>query len=217
MLEVFISKDISELEALQKYCASRNWKLSASSLISFEAVPFTISKHFDLVFFTSPRSVMFFLRGHTIPPSCITACTGESTAALLRSLGFNPAFIGKGSDAFQIGLDFKTFLNDRRVLFPISGSSLRSISAQISPEQVEEVIVYNTLFKTKFLEKHDIYIFTSPSNYNSFREMNSIPAGALVIAWGTSTSKRLLQDGVQSRILKESSLDALLQELNLIE
>jgi uroporphyrinogen-III synthase len=217
MPKLFISKPLSEVESLRSYCEQRNWELTARSLIAFEPISFIIHRDFDVIFFTSPRSVMYFLREIGIPRNKIVACTGEGTSSLLRSLGYQPDFIGEGSDPTQIGLQFKVFLENRTVLFPIAEQSLRSISKQINSQQVEEIPVYRTIPVPAKIEPMDIYVFSSPSNYNSFKETNSVPNQAILISWGRSTQKAITEDGFQTITMKESSLNGLLSELDLIQ
>ena len=89
------------------------------------------------------------------------------------------------------------------MLFPVSDRSLKTISSVIDDELKEEVVVYCTEVTGKVIPKCDVYAFSSPSNVEGFFELNTLPEGCEVIAWGTSTEKALVERGASvERILK---------------
>ncbi len=154
---------------------------------------------------------MFFKASQSIPAHTLIACIGDKTAELLAQLGHTVDFKGSQSgEPKVVAEEFKVWLTSttlrlrqaqrdtlsQRVLFPLSDRSLKSISSEIPEEQKEEVIVYSTAVIGKAVEECDVYVFTSPSNVEGFFELNTVPVGAKVIAWGKSTEAGLVARGV---------------------
>jgi len=142
---IFITKSINELQQLVDFCFNNNIELIAHSFLQFEAIPFTIEKPFEAIFFGSPRAVDFYLAQETIPENTLLACVGEITAKSLTDKGYSVAYTGvSAGDTSQIAKDFKNFIGDNRILFPQSNISHRSISSEFSIEKIEEINIYKT-------------------------------------------------------------------------
>lgn len=216
MLKLFISKSESETEELLHFCEEKNISLTAQSLIYFEPVDFEVKEPFEILFFSSPRSVMFYLRLISISPNTIIASVGSSTGNLLRELGHPPAFEGEGSDPDSIAAEFEQFAAGKRVLFPLAEKSLRSISGRFSEAQIEEVKVYRTCPKETEIASQDIYVFTSPSNVEAFFSINTVPEGAQIISWGKSTATAIKKKGLISKMLSEPGISSLIEFLDSI-
>lgn len=193
---IFISKPLSELDALNSFCTEKGIHLIAESLIRFEAVPFTVEKPYEVVFISSIRAAEFFIKATTLLPDCKIACIGETTADKLKNLGLSVDFTGeKAGKPDEVADAFKTWLGDRKVIIPQSNISKRSIASKIAPEQCIEVIVYRTLSNCKPIPSCSRYIFTSPSNFESFLLCNNAPKGK-IIAWGETTKRAILEHGL---------------------
>ena len=198
------------------------------SFLSFVPIPFEVQREYDVIFFSSVRSVMFFKASQSIPSHTLIACIGDKTAELLAQLGHPVDFKGSQSgEPKVVAEEFKVWLTSttlrqaqrdtlsQRVLFPLSDRSLKSISNEIADEQKEEVIVYSTAVIGKAVEECDVYVFTSPSNVEGFFELNTVPVGARVIAWGKSTEGVLVSKKIEiSYSLKDSSIESLLKQLS---
>lgn len=194
---IFISKNASEIEPFRLEFEQLGFTVVNHSFLSFSPVPFEVQRAFDVIFFSSVRSVIFFKASHSIPVNSLIACIGEKTAELLITLGQSVDFKGSQSgEPKVVAEEFKAWLGDKRVLFPISDRSLKSISSEIADAQKEEVVVYSTAVIGKAVEECDVYVFTSPSNVEGFFELNIVPVGARVIAWGKSTEAVLVARGV---------------------
>lgn len=213
MKKLFISKSETELTALPQFCIDNNIQLVSQALIRFEAVPFTISKDFDAIFFSSPRSILFFLKGRSIPKNCFIACVGQGSATVLKAIGHNPNFIGEGNNLEKIALDLKDACKNKNILFPLSSRSLKSISSHFDPNQVEEVVVYDTINHSSALPECDFVVFTSPSNVESYLESNAFCSTSTYIAWGKSTLKALDKRQKKALVLDEPSEQALISLL----
>jgi uroporphyrinogen-III synthase len=194
---VFISKSINEVAELNHFCKKNNLDLIAESLIRFEAIPFKIIGSYDVLFFASIRAAAFFLEKENIPSTVSIACIGQTTADKLIELGLSVDFIGeKSGNPEKVAEAFKSWLGMRKVLIPQSLVSKRSIALKIAPNQCIDVVVYNTIADCKIISACATYVFTSPSNFNSFLLCNQIPKGK-IIAWGETTRKEILKNGLK--------------------
>lgn len=212
---LFISKDYNEVESLASYLSQKKITLIAQSFLHFEPVPFTVEKPFDIIFFSSPRSVLFFSLLHKIPENTLIACPGNKTAELLSNLGYTVSFIGEKSGNINETINaFKKWCGNKKVLFPSSDKSLQSFSSQLPDNQKEIITVYETRIVSKPLEYCDIYVFTSPSNVEGFLNLNEIPDHAKVYSWGESTTAYLKQHGIiVTETLENSSIEDLIKVL----
>jgi uroporphyrinogen-III synthase len=203
---IFISKNASELPLLSAFCVSHQFTLSAHSLITFNALSFEMDVSYDVVFFSSIRAAEFFLAQEKLPEHCQIACVGAVTAKKINALGFGVSFIGEqAGNPLHVAEMFKMWLGERRVLFPLSTVSKRTIVEQIPTPQRIEVAIYETCALPLKIEKSDCLIFTSPSNVESYLLQNEIYANTL-IAWGKTTKNALEAKGF--------SVDFMLQEAN---
>lgn len=214
MRKIFISKSVDDVSELAAYCRTKNLSLTARSLISFEPIEYEVQNPFDIIFFSSPRSVMFYLRRNSINPETTVAAVGHRTTELLTSLEYKPAFTGEGSDPNKIAEVFIDFVGKRRVLFPVSDNSLGTISSVIPTDQSEVVEVYKTIFNATEISEQDIYVFSSPSNFISYCSKNTLPKGSTVIAWGRSTRKAIENNGLKPIELKEPSIQGVIHALS---
>ena len=76
---IFISKDPSQVSALKNVIEEEKGKLTARAFIRFEKIPVSYIPTADIIFFSSPRSVQYFLEDHKIPKDTQVACVGDST------------------------------------------------------------------------------------------------------------------------------------------
>lgn len=189
---IFISKQPGEIQALQTELESQGYLIHAHSFLQFAKVEFDFETPFDVIFFGSQRAVMFYHASASIPSNVAIACVGNKTAEILQRMGYNVDFIGKqAGKVSEVAQDFKTWCGDRKVLFPISDISLKTIASVFSEEQKEEIVVYSTSVVSTLVPEADTYVFTSPSNVQGFIGENAVPSNATVIAWGESTAKAL--------------------------
>lgn len=209
---VFISRAAEQVPDLCAYCEENGIRLTARSLIRFEGIPAHPKKSFDIIFFPSIRAATFFLEHNSIPAGTEVACIGEQTAAKLRQSGINPAFIGEhAGDPESVARSFATFAAGKQVLIPSSTLSNRTIQQYLGEEQIETLTVYSTLPDPVQIDGHDLYVFSSPSNLSAFLEVNTIPEGAQLIAWGKTTLRAMEMNGLKcSYSLNESSTSELI-------
>lgn len=205
---LFISREKEEVTDLTSYCQDHSIELIARSLIRFEAVPFDIIVPFDVVFFSSIRAAEFFLKEVTPPSTTLYACIGARTAEKLKNRGINCHFIGDQSGRPEkVAEEFKKWVWDRTVLFPQSSRSHRSVVSVLDPMQCIEITVYETISDCKTIPECEVYVFSSPSNLESFLSCNSAPSGK-IIAWGETTRKAAEKKGLNVHSTLSNSDDA---------
>jgi uroporphyrinogen-III synthase len=193
---LFISKDLSDLSVLPTFCADNSIELVAKSFISFEALPFEAHSSPSVIFFSSIRAAEFYLAQTSLPTNCEIACIGSKTAEKLKAKGLNVSFIGEtAGEPAIVAEQFKAWLNGRKVLIPSSEQSNRSIAQTLPTSQVEELIIYRTVSKPLTISPCAVNVFTSPSNFLSFIQKNSLEANQTIIAWGKTTEKAIRNAG----------------------
>ena len=189
---IFISKNKQEIEPFQDNFDHLNTTVIAHSFLQFEPIPFQLKDSYEALFFGSPRAVDFFLSQETIPDGTIIGCIGEITAEVLHKHNLEADFIGKTSgNASLIAEEFKNFIGNKKILFPQSSISNRSISSVFKASQITEVCVYKTVIHSMKIAACDVYVFTSPSNVDGFLAENKISVNGKIIAWGKTTEKYL--------------------------
>ena len=220
---IFISKNASEIDPVRSQFAELGYSVESHSFLTFSLVEFEIVHPYDVIFFGSPRAVIFFKSGESIPKGVEIGCIGDKTAELLESMGYTVSFRGKKSgEPGVVAEEFKVWLGGRRasaslsprVLFPVSDRSLKTVAGVVAESQKEEVVVYSTTVKGKLVEVSDVYVFTSPSNVEGFFLDNVIPEGSKVVAWGKSCEGALGSKGVEvDYCLENSGFEELLGHL----
>ena len=208
---VFISKNKSEIIPFIEGFQQKGFDLIAHSFLSFKTIEFEIKQSYEIIFFSSPRSVIFYKSQYSIPENVQVTCIGDKTKELLIEMGHTVSFSRKENESL---LDFATSLREwsggKRILFPVSTISLKTISSIFPKKQIEEVEVYSTKILGKEIEDCEVYVFTSPSNVEGFLKENSFPKSAKIISWGESTSIFILKNGGRVDVeLKKSSLQEL--------
>jgi uroporphyrinogen-III synthase len=214
---LFFSRDWHHTSKLKAYCKANNISLIAKSLIAFESVDFKQpDEKIDVIFFSSPRSVDYYLRKSFVDDLTRVACVGAQTKAHLENKGIKVDFYGKDStEPSFVANDFKEWLGNRFVLFPISDASNRSISKVLPAYQYLELIVYKTIEKPESLQcVPDILVFTSPSNARAFLKMNKFFNHQKVFCFGRTSYNYLKDNAIEAEILSEPSEDAVINKLS---
>lgn len=214
---IFFSRDCNQAQKLKAFCEAKNIDLIAKSFIAFESVDYKQpKKKIDVLFFTSPRSVDFYLLKCAIPEFIQVACIGAQTKAHLENRGIAVDFYGK--DSTEPGLvanDFQKWIGNRFVLFPISNLSNRSISKILPTSQYLEIVVYKTIEKPESLQcVPNILVFSSPSNARAYFKMNKFFNHQKVFCFGRTSYNYLKDNAVEAEILSEPTEDALINILS---
>jgi hydroxymethylbilane synthase len=145
----------------------------------------------EWVFFASSNAVkasLPFLAGKQVR----FAAVGPGTASALLEAGLTVSYTGTGGDTAAIARAFAEAEKPESVLLPQSARSGGNVAAALEPlTQVHVREVYRTVIAPESLERHDVLIFTSPSNVESFLAANQPDAGQIAIAIGPSTQQAL--------------------------
>ncbi|MDR0801494.1 uroporphyrinogen-III synthase [Fluviicola sp.] len=218
---IFLSSEGDSSLPLVSFCEENGISILRKSCISFKRVAFDLPSEWDVVFFSSPRSFDFFLsKGIDWKPGQELACIGNETRKHIESAGFQVSFTGENAgNPEEIAALFKEWLGTRIALFPQSTQSNKSIEKVLSPQQRIPLYSYQTIeIPVHLKEEFSVYVFTSPSNYDSFNMENIIPEESVVISWGEMTRQRIVNQGGKSDyVLKTatySELLEILQEIN---
>lgn len=210
---LFISKKVS-FTPLLDFLEREKITLIDQSFIAFKSQDFDCinTSDYDVVFFSSPRSVHYFLESCRIPERKKVACIGASTRKTLEDHNIIVHFEGVNSGSpEEVAASFNTFTNGGKVLFPQSNRSNRSVQKHMNADQVINLIVYNTSLEPKKLATNpDILVFTSPSNVEAFLQLNKVLKHQKVIAWGKTSEQFLIRHNISVyHTLKKSSFEEL--------
>ena len=218
-MTIFISKDEQDLGTIPLFLKGMGVNLIHRSLIKFEKVFFEFPSDFEVVFFPSIRAAQFILESNELNiDSYVLACSGSQTNERLEDLGHSCQFIGKNAGSpDQVSRDFSSWLGNRRVFIPHSNRSVLSITSHIPNQQVVRSVVYNTILSDAIIEWSDIYVFSSPSNIDSFFKKNKLKKDSLVIVWGQTSAMSLLNYGKRADFILQygtlQELQSLFDEL----
>lgn len=215
-ISLFFSGELVPGNPLWQFCEKKGWDLTARSLLGFKPIPFEIMHAFDVVFISSIRSFNYFRSQQEAYRNYDYAVIGQSTASKVSNEVSSIVFIGETSgDPEAVARDFKEWLGDRRVLFPISSRSNETIARTIPNAQKEIVYCYSTELLPVQLKPTAICMFTSPSNAEAFLLKNSLESVSTIVAWGKTTEKKLVQLGYKPQIvLQQSSEESLVEALD---
>ena len=129
---IFISRSRDQIgDQLLQFEASGG-ALYAHSLIMFEGIKNEAVSLCDVVFFSSIRAASFFLKHHQKPKALFACAGGETARKLADQFQIACAFIAdEAGNPTQAAFEFKQWLKDRTVLFPLSEQSLHTYSSLI--------------------------------------------------------------------------------------
>jgi uroporphyrinogen-III synthase len=210
---LFISKKLS-YSPLIRLLNEHNLDYIDASFITFRNHPFSCPREnsYDVIFFSSPRAVDYFLAHCTVPKDKLIGCIGSSTSQHLKNKHLRVDFEGiKSGNPKEVANDFSAFVGERSVLFPQSSQSHKSMQDVLKASQVSNLVVYETIPKPIPLHKQpSIVVFTSPSNADAYLSVNTISGSEVVIAWGKTTERFLKSQGVHvSHTLEVASFESL--------
>jgi uroporphyrinogen-III synthase len=219
MTTLFISRNLSQDSELRAYCSEKNIQLIAESLIEFVGINVDEMAEASVVFFTSPRSVFYFLQQATIQPNQQIAVVGSTTAECLKQYGLQADFIGANATRpEEVANEFRQWLGKRTVLFPISNRSNKTMQNVLNESQYNECIVYETqLIPVQLPITPSVLIFSSPSNVEAFLLNNSLYSHQKIVSFGTTTQQFLHKQGFDSEVLQNTTEKAMISILKKME
>lgn len=212
-LRIAITQQVKD-QHFFSFCKDHKISLLEIPQIKFAPVDFVVPdpSTYTIVFFSSKRSVDSYFNKVNLHPEHQYACIGETTAKELKKYVSRVAFIGKKSgQPEQVAQEFKAFVGEKRVLFPQSQRSNRSMQQQLEENQVIDLITYHTLEAPQRINQQlDCLIFTSPSNLHTFLTVNTLSPKTTIISWGETTTAHLKKENIHPKFtLKDSSFKEL--------
>jgi uroporphyrinogen-III synthase len=192
---VFISREPEQVVDLLRFCKEKQWEFIAQSFIHFTESTFETPSGWKVIFFPSPRAVSFFFK--KINPEKLAdkqiACAGEGTAKEFKNHSAQRIdFIAEqAGNTENVRVDFQKWLGNRTVLYVGSNLAQKNVLLNLPHNQWQFIQVYETNYESNQIPTCSIYIFSSPSNVDSFFRENKIPADSRVIAWGNTTAQAL--------------------------
>jgi uroporphyrinogen-III synthase len=101
-------------------------------------------------------------------------------------------------------------VKNKEVIVYQAKGSIENLNKKLSQvKNLKKIIAYETIYINVKLEVNpDIYVFTSPSNVDSFLKCNSIAQPSQVIAIGKSTKAMLQKHNIINVSLAENFYDA---------
>lgn len=203
-MRVFISRKRNQVEDLCRELETSGYDVEAISMIRTEPaeMPDTLPDT-DWIFFSSAESVHFFFEKYHRVDNRKFGAVGASTAQQL-CLFAHVDFTGNASDIENTASEFAALTRGKTVLFPGSERSLRSIQKYKPQHEVVDLVCYRTIPQPVQIKEADIYVFSSPSNVESFFTVNRPPGNARYIAFGKSSANKLSEYGISQAIIPES-------------
>lgn len=189
-LTLFISRQIKDDSPLLEL----DLDIIAESFISIDILnDLPDLESVDWIFFSSVNGLKWAIENKLDLEKFKIASVGSSTGKELTNHGIQVNFVGDdGKDVSEISEDFnKAVGENEKALFPISSKSKKTILQNFSKDYLE-VIAYKTESDPIILDLEiDIYVFTSPSNFRSFFEANSVDESKLILAIGNTTKSEI--------------------------
>lgn len=198
--KVFISRKLKSGDYFKNALTQNHCEVHGISLTRYEKVAFTGIPECEWIFFSSKNCVNYFFDQNPIIPEGIKfGSIGGATAQALKKRGIVSDFTGESNDTTQIGKEFAIVASGKKILFPLSTSSYRTIQKQFKDQKnLTDLVVYDTLANdTVEIPDCDVLVFTSPTNALLYlRRLNILP-DQRVIAIGKSTAEILKMEGVK--------------------
>lgn len=148
---------------------------------------------FDWLFFSSSNGVKWAIENKIDLNAFKIGAIGPATENRLNDFDIQVDFTGEATKTIEeVSQDFSNSIpSGSRVLFPISSRSKKTILRNFK-HTYEVFEAYQTEYDFFILEEEmDIYVFTSPSNFNSFYQANGIKPNKLVVAMGETTKSEI--------------------------
>ena len=201
---VFISRKEKEAEYFTRVLKANGCTIHAESLTSFKKIIFNGIPDCEWIFFSSRNCVKYFFdQQPEIPSHVKIGSIGGSTAEALQNRGVRADFTGTGPDTVEIGKQFVKIAGNKKVLFPQSTASYRTVQKQFSSQsQVIDMVVYDTIENDHAnIPDADVVVLTSPSNaILYFRKKKILPDQAF-IPIGNATAEILKKNGITSMVM----------------
>jgi uroporphyrinogen-III synthase len=159
-------------------------------------------RNLDWVFFSSKNAIEYFFRLEPqLPKKVKFGVLGRGSEDALRMHGKIAHFNGEehGIDTKDIAKEFSNIANGSNVLFPSAKGSLKTIQKALSRDtKIIELTVYETVSQENIAPSYaEVFIFTIPSNVDSYFAENLLEPDQQVICIGKTTGQKFDEMGVE--------------------
>jgi len=204
---IFISRELSPTDHLHKLLTSEGFEINALPMISTKGIAFEPNEfRSGWLFFSSKQGVKHFFEAKPVLGKVLLGAIGEGTARSLRKHG-EASFIGKSTDTEEVAKEFKKEVGRKKVCFPISDQSMRTVQQALPEAQVTDLICYQTVELPKPIGNPDVLVFSSPSNVQAFFKSNNVVPSQAVVSFGKSTATALAEHGVEDVVISKGTSD----------
>lgn len=200
MARIFISRELKDNPLWVEQCLKLGHAVIGYSCIETVSIPFENQTSADWIFFSSSEGVHHFIHQNPHIPNHIAAM-GMGTAQTLKNYNLNVEFIGKSAEPDKVAFDFQNRVSPgQTILFPQSKQTRNSIAPHLKNCKIERLTVYSTESKKVIRTDADLYIFSSPSNVDSYFNQHPINLSKPMIAFGPATEARIKEKGGQNTL-----------------
>lgn len=154
-----------------------------------------------------------FLQQQSLRKGQLLACLGASAARSLKAHGYSPDFSGNG-DPIATAKEFRKIIQQESVVFVQARKSRASVEKLLGENtSCQALIVYdNQPLKDFELGPADYLIFTSPLNFEAYRQCYAIQPTQRLIGIGNTTAVTFSEAAVKEyRIARQPSEASLLE------
>jgi uroporphyrinogen-III synthase len=198
MARIFISRDISHRPDWVLQVEREGHQVTGISCIQTTPLSVPYIPKCDWIFFSSSEGVRHLLSQHQLSGVKLGAM-GKGTAQTLLDYQLHADFIGSNSDPKLVANEFQKELqlNDT-ILFPQSVQTRNSIAPLLKDCTIERLQTYTTSSVAINPIDSDLYIFSSPSNVQSYFAQYTVPMQQPCIAFGPVTAQALAQYKIEN-------------------
>lgn len=198
MARIFISRDISNKPDWVLQVEREGHQVTGISCIETSPISVANVPKCDWIFFSSSEGVRHLLAQH-LPKGVKIGAMGKGTAQTLLQFQLTADFVGASSDPEMVAIEFQKVLqpNDT-ILFPQSVQTRNSIAPKLKDCKIVRLEVYCTSPIAIEAEDSDVYIFSPPSNVQSYLKQHPISATKPCVAFGPTTAQTLIDHHIKN-------------------
>lgn len=198
---IHITRNLKPGDYFYRALTAIGHQVKGVSMTRYQEVPFTGIPECDWIFFSSKNCVKYFFdQKPAIAEGTLIGCIGGATAEALKKRGIQPDFTGESNDTVLIGKQFVEQARGKRVLFPQSTASFRTVQKQFPDQKwLTDMVVYDTIAdEDAEIPESDVVVFTSPTNALVYLRRKKPSGNTRIIAIGKSTAEELRNHGLSA-------------------
>lgn len=198
MARIFISRDISHKTDWVLQVEREGHQVTGISCIETTPISVPNIPKCDWIFFSSSEGVRHLLAQH-LPEGVKIGAMGKGTAQTLLQFQLTADFVGASSDPAMVAIEFQKVLEpNETILFPQSVQTRNSIAPLLKDCTIHRLEVYCTSPLAIEAVDSDVYIFSSPSNVQSYLKQHTISATKPCVAFGPTTAQTLIDHHIEN-------------------